>query len=263
MATRTPRSRAVAEGDTKTRLLDAADRLFIEHGAEQMSLRAVTGLAAVNIAAVNYHFGGKERLLAAVLARRLDPLNAERLALLEACERAFPGDSLSCEHLLAAMFVPALRQANEAGPEALMRLRFLGRAYSDSAPFTVEFLRQRYDATGARFVEAFARVLPDLPRPDLKLRLVVVLRAVAGLIAGGDLPELLAAFDRGASAPEIRDARLLGSLGSLLTGALMAPPPARDRTRIFSAVFALATQELATQPSGAAGDRLGEADAAA
>ncbi len=252
MATRVTKPRALTEGDTKIRLLDAADRLFIEHGAEQMSLRAVTGLAGVNIAAVNYHFGGKDRLLAAVLARRLDPLNEERSALLDACERHWPGPGLTCEHVLAALFVPALRQANEAGPEAMARLRFLGRAYSDSSAFTVAFLKQRYDNTGARFVEAFARALPDLPRADLKLRLVVVLRSVAGLIAGGDLPDLLAAFDRGAGSTDRRDARLLGSLGSLLAGALMAPPPARDRTRIFSAVFALAATQVDADPLEAA-----------
>ena len=42
---------------TKDRILDAAESLFMEHGFEATSLRSITAAAAVNLAAVNYHFG--------------------------------------------------------------------------------------------------------------------------------------------------------------------------------------------------------------
>ena len=67
---------------TKARILDAAEELFMEHGFEATSLRQITATARVNLAAVNYHFGSKEDLFEAVLTRRLDPMNQERLALL-------------------------------------------------------------------------------------------------------------------------------------------------------------------------------------
>ena len=63
---------------TKDRILDAAEALFMEHGFEATSLRAITAAAGVNLAAVNYHFGSKEELFQAVLTRRLDPMNQER-----------------------------------------------------------------------------------------------------------------------------------------------------------------------------------------
>ena len=72
---------------TKDRILDAAEALFMEHGFEATSLRSITAAAAVNLAAVNYHFGSKEELFQAVLTRRLDPMNQERLDLLTALER--------------------------------------------------------------------------------------------------------------------------------------------------------------------------------
>ncbi|MEO8536230.1 MAG: helix-turn-helix domain-containing protein, partial [Betaproteobacteria bacterium] len=53
--------------ETKSRLLDAAETLFMEHGYEATSLRALTAAADVNLAAVNYHFGSKEELFHAVL----------------------------------------------------------------------------------------------------------------------------------------------------------------------------------------------------
>ena len=48
--------------ETKDRILDAAEALFMEHGYEATSLRALTAAADVNLAAVNYHFGSKEDL---------------------------------------------------------------------------------------------------------------------------------------------------------------------------------------------------------
>ena len=78
---------------TKDRILDAAESLFMEHGFEATSLRSITAAADVNLAAVNYHFGSKEELFQAVLTRRLDPMNQERLDLLTALEREAAPDA--------------------------------------------------------------------------------------------------------------------------------------------------------------------------
>src|SRR4051795_12847023 len=96
---------------TKEKILDTAEALFMEHGFEATSLRAITTAAAVNLAAVNYHFGSKEELFQMVLTRRLDPMNQERLALLTAYEQRVAPHPLSCEKIMSAMFIPALRLA--------------------------------------------------------------------------------------------------------------------------------------------------------
>lgn len=53
--------------DTKTRLLDAGAREFAEHGFRDASIRQICARATANPAAVNYHFGNKERFYAEVL----------------------------------------------------------------------------------------------------------------------------------------------------------------------------------------------------
>src|SRR4029078_3605251 len=94
---------------TKDRMLDAAEELFMEHDFEATGLRQITAAAGVNLAAVHYHFGSKEELFQAVLKRRLDPMTLERVALLDDLEAAARSAPLSCEALIGAMFIPALR----------------------------------------------------------------------------------------------------------------------------------------------------------
>jgi AcrR family transcriptional regulator len=58
--------------DTRERLLNAAEELFAERGFDAVSVRDIAAAAESNIAAVNYHFGGKDRLYHGVLRRALE-----------------------------------------------------------------------------------------------------------------------------------------------------------------------------------------------
>src|SRR5579863_7990370 len=89
--------------DTKTRLLDAAEKLFGQNGFDATSLRDITHEAQVNLAAVNYHFQSKESLIDAVIVRRLEPVNRRRLGMLDAAGVA-PG----LEQIVEAFVSPVL-----------------------------------------------------------------------------------------------------------------------------------------------------------
>ena len=154
-----PVGRAVVE--TKERILDAAETLFMEHGYEATSLRALTTAADVNLAAVNYHFGTKEELFQAVLTRRLDPMNQRRLELLTRFEAESAPKPLPCDRILSALLVPALTLARDPQRGGSNFLRLLGRAYADPAPFIRQFLSDQYAEMIARFKAAFGRALPQ------------------------------------------------------------------------------------------------------
>lgn len=47
---------------TRRRLLDAAAEQFAKHGHRGVAIRDICEQACVNVAAVNYHFGGKDKL---------------------------------------------------------------------------------------------------------------------------------------------------------------------------------------------------------
>ena len=53
---------AVADVETRERLIDASARLFAERGFSKVTVREICRRARANVAAVNYHFGGKQGL---------------------------------------------------------------------------------------------------------------------------------------------------------------------------------------------------------
>ncbi len=221
-ASRSPRKGPALDAtspDTQTRILDAAELLFMAHGFEATSLRQLTAAAGVNLAAVNYHFGSKEDLFKGVLTRRLDPMNQERIELLARLEREADGKALSCERILWAMLIPALRLARDEKRGGKNFLRLTGRAYADPAPFIRHFLSAQYAEMIARYKEAFLRALPHLTRQDLTWRLHFVMGALSYTLAGTDVLKLMAQVG-GTDNDEL----LLQRLAPFLVAGLKAPP---------------------------------------
>lgn len=243
MSLRLPAGRQAS--DTKLRILDAAEDLYIEFGYEAMSLRQITSRAEVNLAAVNYHFGSKETLLQAMLSRRLDRLNEERLALLTRAEATWPSPQLTCEHVLGAMFIPALAISHHRDIGGPAFLRLLGRVYADPSPFIRDYLQRHYAPVFERFFEAFAHALPELPRQELGWRLHFALQALSGVLASTDTSRLIDTFAQG---QPMGDLQVVARLTALMVAALKAPMPGEEQLASFAAVFALAKDANITPP---------------
>lgn len=216
---RTPAMDALSQ-DTKTRILDAAETLFTEHGFEATSLRSLTSAAGVNLAAVNYHFGSKEELFQAVLTRRLDPMNQERIDLLAQYEREAGGKPLTCEKILSAMLIPALKLSRDPRRGGKDFLRVLGRAYADPAPFIRNFLSAQYAEMISRFKDAFLKALPHLTKQELTWRLHFVMGALSYTLAGTDALKLMAQV---MPQDKDNDEMLLQRLAPFLAAGLKAP----------------------------------------
>lgn len=155
--------------DTRDRILDAAERLFGEHGYELTSLRAITAEAEVNLAAVNYHFGSKERLLEAVLARLVGPVNTERLERLDQLELESLGPP-PLEALIEAFVGPAMRLGRNPGRAAIAHV-LLGRCQSSPDERMRALLLRLFGPVLDRFIAAFGRALPGLPHDEILWRM--------------------------------------------------------------------------------------------
>ncbi len=204
--------------DTRSRILDAAELLFKEHGFDGTSMRMITGLAAVNLAAVNYHFGSKELLIQDVFRRRLADLNNARLARLDALEAEAGGAPLKPSRIVDAFFGTALRMAAdmEGGGHTFMCL--LGRTYTEPNEFVRKFLAEEYSECVERFLAALYRALPEVEHTEILWRFHFMMGAMSYAIAGTDALQLVTGkFD-----DEDPD-RLAPRLMSFLLGGLRAP----------------------------------------
>jgi AcrR family transcriptional regulator len=166
-------------GSTKERILCAAEALFAQRGFDGASLRQLTAAAGVNLAAVNYHFGSKEKLVEQVFRRRLDALNARRL---DALSRVIGTDNTTLEDVLDAYIRPALELSHDDGGSLFMRV--LARAFAEHDDTLRQFLSENYGHVMRQFTAEFARLLPQLSKPELYWRIDLVTGALTHAMSG-------------------------------------------------------------------------------
>jgi AcrR family transcriptional regulator len=211
--------------DTRERILDTAEGLFMAHGYEGTSMRMITGAASVNLAAVNYHFGSKEVLMQEVFRRRLDWLNAERLRVLDELEHKAGGKSLKPSQIVDAFFGTLLRMAQDESRGGRVFLRLLGRTLTEPSDFIRAFLAAEYKLVIDRYKEALFKALPDVPKAEIVWRFHFMLGATSYAIAGTDALRLVTDWQiEDADATDRLD-RLMPRLMSFLLGGLRAPLP--------------------------------------
>ncbi|AND68544.1 TetR family transcriptional regulator [Dyella thiooxydans] len=164
---------------TKERILTAAEALFAQRGFDGASLRQLTSAAGVNLAAVNYHFGSKEKLVEQVFKRRLDALNQHRLAELA---KVAGKPTTRLEDVLAAYIRPALELSHEGNGSLFMRV--LARAFAEHDDTLRQFLSENYGHVMKQFTAEFARLLPHLDRAELYWRIDLVTGALTHAMSG-------------------------------------------------------------------------------
>jgi AcrR family transcriptional regulator len=210
--------------DTRERLLEAAERLFARNGYAGTSLREITAAAGANIAAVNYHFGTKEGLLAAVLDRVVGELNRERIVLLDASQAASAPAHPSLEAVLTAFLLPDLHAIETLRARDPQLPRFVSRMYSESSDLMTDLMGRQFAEVRQRFSIAFADALPELDLEEIAWRLQLVVGIVVYLFAGVDLP---------GSPPIVADSET--TLARLLTVTVpLMTAPAREVTALRS-----------------------------
>ncbi|WP_329743263.1 TetR/AcrR family transcriptional regulator [Dyella sp. A6] len=164
---------------TKDRILAAAETLFAQRGFDGASLRQLTAAAGVNLAAVNYHFGSKERLVEEVFRRRLDTLNQNRLTALG---RLAGHESATLEDVLEAYIRPALEMSQNGNGSLFMRV--LARAFAEHDNHLRQFLSDNYGHVIRQFTAEFALRLPHLSKAELYWRTDLVTGALTHAMSG-------------------------------------------------------------------------------
>lgn len=107
-----------AGASTRTAILDAAERLFSEHGVHAVATRQIVDAAGQrNTSAVSYHFGSRPGLVRELLARRGGPIDLER-----ARRRSELGTTPSLVELATCLVAPYAQLLDDPGGRAYVQV---------------------------------------------------------------------------------------------------------------------------------------------
>ena len=177
------RTSVPADG-AKLRLVTAAEELFARRGFEAVSVRDITKGAEMNIASVNYHFGSRDGLVAAVMARHLAPVFEECIVLLDRVERSGGPDRIILEGLLDGWVRPVVNQVRRSSLPEPLAGQLLGRMLGEHSlampPSVAGLAKQAF----ARGLSLLAKALPDASPEDLAWRLHFLTGALSHALAG-------------------------------------------------------------------------------
>ncbi|WP_454790462.1 TetR/AcrR family transcriptional regulator [Mycolicibacterium lutetiense] len=157
-----PATRRQQQGaDSREQILEATERLIATRGYAATSISDIRKACGLPASSIYWHFGSKDGVLAAVMAR-----GAERFFA------AIPSEGSIDERLAV------LAELQSQRPEFLRILYLLSLERSDD-PTVTQVVRRVRDTAIARFSDAVRRLLPDGLPPPRAERVVAELTAFA------------------------------------------------------------------------------------
>ncbi len=150
--------------DKRRKILDAAEKLFALSGYEGAGMRQISLEAGVAQALIHYHFGTKERLFEAVVARRSGEINRQREQRLDALFKQ--SDSPALEDIADALLRPTIevghRLAHSTNDFAKILVSIANSADRRSAVLVAHY----YNPIARKFIDAFEKTTPGLSREN-------------------------------------------------------------------------------------------------
>lgn len=166
---------------TRERILRAAERIYAASGFHGMSLRDVTLLAGVNLAAVNYHFGSKDKLILAMADRRITPINSERMERVKELRSRHGEQAIPLQDLVAALVDPMLKALRQSRNNRAIMVRLVAQMMIDDPKRFSQIHRVFYKDVLDCYHEELQRTLPHLTAHQVYTRFFCAFSMVLGL----------------------------------------------------------------------------------
>lgn len=163
---------------TREMILTAAARLFSDRGFEGTSVRDIIRAAGVNLGAINYYFGTKERLGVEVYARCLAQVNRERIAMLDALESSAAGRELKLDQVAEAFIRPAMADQKEHVRYSDDLMRLTSRCFQEPNPELKKFMEAQFAEVARRFHSAILKAVPHLSAGEVFWRMNFLIGAL-------------------------------------------------------------------------------------
>ncbi|MAW85573.1 MAG: TetR family transcriptional regulator [Phyllobacteriaceae bacterium] len=176
---------------TRERVLDAAERLFADHGFDAVSIRQIAQEAEVTLGVVGFHSGSKEALFSTILKRRVDMLSAGRRAALDRLLAEKGRGAITLRDLMAAYIGPYIDCASAGDPQWLAYARLIAHTAGDSRWYPA--VKDLYDPMALVFLDEIGALYPRAPRERLAAAFVMSVAAMLSTVASTTRMAALAA----------------------------------------------------------------------
>lgn len=158
---------------TRERVLDAAERLFADHGFDAVSIRQIAMEAEVTLGVVGFHSGSKEQLFETILKRRVDVLSKSRMDRLAGLQG---GGAVTLRDLMSAYIEPYLDMASTDGPQCLAYARLIANVAGDARWYPQ--IRNLFDPPARAYIAEIMAMFPHADRQRVASAFVMAVAAM-------------------------------------------------------------------------------------
>ena len=200
-------------GDTRRRLMQAAEQLFGERGLHAVTLKEINAAAGQrNESALHYHFGSKQRLVQAIFADRASAIDRVRVGRVEALIGS--GREHDVNAILRATFEPLTDLLDTE--EGVRFVRFAAQVLNDPAfDLPIVAIRSGFEGinrANGLIIAALGDLPPDVAIQRQRMMIEVALTSLA-----------LWTRRKDAANDDAGRALFVSSLFDALAGAMRAP----------------------------------------
>ncbi len=148
---------------TQIKIIEAAEIEFAMNGFSGASIRHITSSAGVNTAAINYHFGTKEDLFKEVFRYRIEPINNERLTMLDEAYAKNDGQPLPLTQVVEIIIRPLFTKLMGKDSNNFHFLRAMGKGMSEDR----DFMKTLHHDILQQVIDRFSQAISEsLGQPD-------------------------------------------------------------------------------------------------
>ena len=183
MPTNTHSSTRSNSATTKSRLLDATERLFASRGFAGVTMRGVANRARTNIASAHYHYGSKEGMVMAMLKRRIEPINANRLKYLLHARDLAGNRPLPTREIFQALILPICQEIAKSSTSRDNLAQLVARSFTEPVRFIQKMHQRFFRELSDNFIEERQRTYPSAEKKDLYWNLHLVISSMLGTFA--------------------------------------------------------------------------------
>lgn len=171
----------MARKSTKTKILDAAEKLIAEKGYDGTSIRAICSAARVNVAAVHYHFNGKEGVVESILDRRMAVLTIRRKQLLD--DLFSKDDVPSVRSLIGVLVLPLSELVDSGSISGQAYIKMLAILFHERPDLVWTAFMKHNQENMTRQNEGMTKALPHVPDEVLGRRQTIATAAALQWLA--------------------------------------------------------------------------------